>query len=291
MNRSTSHRYSDGKSSRIRKLLSLPGIREAMELVKEHALFLAIDDVVDAAMRGELGDDLRELVGEDSDGILDEFLENDLVQSYASDSEDAFLQELALVAGPKIAELWELSEVAGRRLAELIYWGTELWLYTDELYWLPFVLIMQEKDADQGCTLASKQAGFRQRHVVIVPPECAQPGHIYLDVTYLQRESLLLAYRAVLFCRDQLQIRPQDLREGAPPSIDGAKALRAAASQREKGGKKAAKELGFRIYTRDNRAGSYPLFRKYARVGHVLNRRLSALEEFLFSVEDTLRKS
>ena len=291
MRKSTSHRHGDGTSSRIRKLLSLPGIKEAMELVEEHARFLAIDDALDAALRGELGDDLPELPSEDSDRVIDDLLENDLVQTYMSDSEDAILEELALVAGPKIAELWELSEVAGRRLADLMYWGPSLRLYADESYWLPLVLVMQERDAEQGCTLVSKQAEFEQRHVVIIPPECAEPGHIYLDVTYLPRESLLLAYRTVLFCRKQLQIQPQDLREGAPASVDGDKALRAAALQRAEGSKKAAKELGFRIYTTDNRAGSYPLFRKYAKLGHVLNQRLSALEEFLFSVEDKLRKT
>lgn len=289
MNRSSSYPHGGGKSSAVRKLLSLPGIRQAIQLVKEHAESLAIDDALDVVSQGEFGDHLRELMSKGSRGATDRVLSDQAVACFIADSEDQWLEDLALEAGPKIAELWELSELAGRRLVDLIYWGTDSSWFTDEYYWLPLVLVMQERDAEQGCMLASRQRELERESIVIMPPEYARAGHLYLDVTYLPREGLLAAYRAVLLCRKQLQIQPQDLREGAPSSVEGDRALRAAALQRTKGSKNAARELGFRIYKSDNPAGSYPLFRKYAKLGRVLEHRLDALDAFLDSLSDKLR--
>ena len=123
MNRAGDRRRNTSKPNGVDKLLSFPGITQAIALVKGHAHFLAVEETMDAAARGELGDELRELLNDDRDDALDRFFETDLVQSCIAESEDEFLEELAIRAGPKIAELWELSEVAGGRLAELIYWG------------------------------------------------------------------------------------------------------------------------------------------------------------------------
>lgn len=291
MKRPTNRRQGDGRASGVDKLLSLPGIKEAIELVKEHALCLAMDEALDVASKGELGDDLRELASEDSVEALDRFWQNEVVAFFVADSGDGWSEELAIEAGPKIAELWKLSELAGPRLADLIYWGTNPYLYNERPHWLPVVLVVKAKEAEQVHALLSRRTGFGQKNAVIVPPEGMKDGHIYLDVTYLPYQALLLAYRAVLYSRKQLQIQTEDLREGAPSSIDGGRALRAVALQRSKGSKETARELGFRIYSSDNPGGSYPLFRKYAKVGHVLEQRLGALDTFLSSLEADFRKT
>ena len=291
MKRPTNRRQGHGRASEVDKLLSLPGIKEAIELVEQHALLLAMDEVLDVASRGKLGDELRELASEDSVEAFDRLWQDEVCASFVADSEDGWLEELAIEAAPKIAELWELSELAGPRLADLIYWGTNYGLYNEQPHWLPVVLVVRAKEAEQVRALLSRRTEFTQKNAVIVPPEGMKDGHIYLDVTYLPYKALLLAYRAVLHCRKQLQIRTEDLREGAPSSIDGGRALRAVALQRSKGSKEAARELGFRIYTSDNPGGSYPLFRKYAKLGHVLEQRLDALDTFLSSLEDNLRNT
>ena len=291
MKRRAGRRQESGRQGPTERILSLPGIKEAIMVVEEHAEFYGMTEALDAAARGELGDALRELAAEDSYDALDRFFQDGLVACFVADSIDEWLETLAVKAGPKIAELWELSELAGPRLADLIYWGTNPRLYTEQSYWLPFVLAVKAKNEEQVRTMLSKRTELEEKNAVIVSPEGMQDGHIYLDVTYLPYRALLLAYKAVLHCRKQLRIRAQDLREGAPSSTDGAKALRVVALQSIKGSKEAARELGFRIYTSDNQSGSYPLFRKYAKLGHVLEQRLDALDTFLFTIEDTLRKT
>lgn len=291
MKRRAGNRRSAGEWSATDKLLSLPGIKEAMELVKEHASFFAMDETLDAAARGELGGDLRELLNDNWDEVLDKFFENESVHCEIAEREDELLEELAVKAGPKIAELWELSEPAGEELAAIIYWGRHPKLHGEQPYWLPFVLVVSGRPPDAATALHSKCTEFLLGKAVVMHPEAIRDGHIYLDVTYLPYRALSLAYGAVLCCRTQLGIEKQDLREGAPRSIDVKKALKAAELKRSKGSKEAAKELGFRIYRSDNRSGSYPLFRKYAELGHVLGQRLDALDTFLFSLEDNLRRT
>jgi len=290
MKRRAGRQRSVGKGSGIDKLLSFPGIKEAIALVKERAFFLAMDEALDTAIKGELGDDLRQLLTEGSDKALDKFFQNGSVESFIADTEDELLEDLAIKAGPKIAELWELSEPAGERLTEFIYWGKNSHLDIEQPYWLPLVLVVNAKKPEAMCTLRKKYIEFLRRNAVVVPPEGMQDGHIYLDVTYLPYQALPLAYRAVLFCREQLEIQKQDLREGALPSADAEKALKCVALQRSKGTKEAAKELGFRIYVSDNPSGSYPLFRKYLRLGYLIKRKLDMLDVFLSSLEDNLKK-
>jgi len=291
MKRSTSCGQGDGKASGVLKLLSLPGITEAIALVRGHAHYLAVEETMDVATRGELGDELRELADSDQLEAIDRVFENEVALSFAEETEDAILDVLALEAGPKIAELWELSEPAGEQLSEFTYWGKILGTYTAEPYWLPCVLVVNTSKTEAVATLHTEYTEFLRRHAVVVPPEGMKHGHMYLDVTYLPYKALSLVYGAVLYCREKLGIQTQDLREGAPSSADGEKALRAVALQRVKGSKQAARELGFRIYSSDNPGGSYPLFRKYAKLGHVLEQRLDVLDTFLYNSEDNLRKT
>ena len=285
MKKPSDRRRNVGKLDGAGKLLSFPGIEEAITLVKEHAYFLAIEKTVDAAAEGELGDALRQLLNNESCEALDRFFEDALVESFMADTEDEMLEDLAIEAGPKIAELWELSEPAGEGLSDLIYWGKNSCLWLAQPYWLPFVLVLSTEKPEALFTLRTKHTELLRKNAVVVSPEGMKEGHIYLDVTYLPYRALGRVYGAVLFCREQLQIRRQDLKEGALPSADTGKALQCVELQRSKGSKEAAKQLGFRIYSGDNPSGSYPLFTKYLNLGNLINRRLDMLDAFLFSLE------
>jgi hypothetical protein len=291
MNSTGPRRRKTGKANGVDKLLSFPGITQAIALVKGHAHFLAVEETMDAVARGELGDELRKLADCNSLDAIDRVSENEVALSFMADTEDEILEDLALEAGPKIAELWELSEPAGERLSEFMYWGGALGAYATEPYWAPYVLVVNVRKPEVVASLKAAYTEFLRRHAVVVPPDSMKDGHVYLDVTYLPSRALSFAYRALLFCREKLGIQKQDLREGALPSIDGEMALKCAKLESSKGAKEAAKELGFRIYTSDNPSGSYPLFGKYSEKGRLMERRLAILDEFLYALEDKLRKT
>jgi hypothetical protein len=291
MNRPGARGRKSGKPGGVDKLLSFPGITQAIALVKGHAYSLAVEETVDAAARGELGDKLRRLAATESLEAIDRILKNEVAQSFIDETADANLEELAVEAGPKIAELWELSEPAGERLSDFMYWGSIVDNYGTEPYWLPYVLVVRTRKREVVDTLRATYTEFLRRHAVVMSPGGMKEGHVYLDVTYLPYRALSSAYAALLYCRDKLGLQKQDLREGALPSVDGETALKCVELERAEGAKEAARELGFRIYTGDNTSGSYPLFRKYCKTGRLMERRLATLDEFLYSLEDNLRKT
>jgi hypothetical protein len=291
MNMAGDRRRKTRKPNGVNKLLSFPGITQAIALVKGHAHFLALEETMNAAARGELGDKLRKMADCKSLDTIDPVSEDEVAQSFIADTEDEILEELALEAGPKIAELWELSEPAGERLSEFMYWGGTLDTQAMEPYWLPYVLVVSPGKPEAVAVLRAAYTEFLRRHAVLVSPEGMKDGHVYLDVTYLPYRALPFAYRALLYYREKLGIEKEDLREGALPSTDGEMALKCVDLERSKGAKEAARELGFRIYRSDNPSGSYPLFRKYLRIGHTIERRLAVLDKFLYGLEDSLRKT
>jgi hypothetical protein len=291
MNRAGDRRRNSRKPNGVDKLLSFPGITQAISLVKGHAHCLAVEETMDAAARGELGEKLREMVDSDSLDAIDRVSEDEVASSFMAQTEDEILEDLATEAGPKIAELWDLSEPAGERLSDFTYWGSIVDAHGTAPYWLPYVLVVKTRKREAVDTLRATHTEFLRRHAVVTSPEGIKDGHVYLDVTYLPYRALPLAYGALLYCREQLGIEKKDLREGARPSMDGEMALKCAELEREKGAKKAAIELGFRIYRDDNPSGSYPLFRKYLNEGRRIERLLGILDEFLYSLEDNLRKT
>jgi hypothetical protein len=291
MNRTGDRRRKTGKPNELDKLLSFPGITQAISLVKSHAYYLAVEETMDAAARGELGAKLRKLATCKSVDFVGRVSEDEIAQSFIEETADAILENLALEAGPKIAELWELSEPAGERLSEFAYWGGIVDAHGTEPYWLPYVLVVKTRRREAVNTLRTTYAEFLRRHAVVTSPGGMKDGHVYLDVTYLPYKALRFAYPALLYCREKLGLQKQDLREGALPSADGELALKCVETLRNKGAKEAARELGFRIYTSDNPSGSYPLFRKYLRIGHTMERRLARFDEFLYDLEDNLRKT
>jgi len=265
---------SRGKASGGAKLLLFPGVTEAIALVKEYAYFRAVDKTMDVAAGGGFGDELRQLLNEDLPKALDRLLEDDLPRCELADAEDEVLEELAVEAGPKIAELWELSPSAGQELAWFVY--------SDRFWPRPVVLVVNSQKPEVFRRLWEESPRFDKANAAVGSPDSMMDGHIYLDVTDMSYRGLTSAYKAVLLCRQLLGLRKQDLREGAPAGIDAQKALECAYLLRMgKSPKEAAMQLGFRVYRGSNPGGSYPLFRKYAEHGREIEQKLDLLEAFL----------
>ena len=256
------------------KLLAISGVKEAIKMVRRYALKGAIED---ASVRQYI----HRLPREDAD----QFILDDSTVDY--DLSDKLLESLAWKAGPKIAELWNLSETAGGRLTEVIYWGQyilfgEKMTYGEDDYFKSLVIVANMKEPKAIRKLSREEYESIRKNTTIVSRKEMLPNHIYLDVTYLPYDSLHIAYRSAIFCRQWLGLQKKDLREGAPETFDAAKAIRCAElADAGKSGKEIARELGFQIYTVDIRSGTYPLFRKYLKKGRELRVRLTALEDFL----------
>lgn len=281
MKKQTTDQKSKPTKNLTDKLLSIPGIRHAIKLVRDYAWLCAIDETLDRIESGELGNNYRQRLQETRAEDMDKFFEDGFVNGYRGDSIDEWLEWFALEAGPEIAELWGLSEGAGDKLAEVIYWGQSL-PFAKQSYFLPFVLMTDAKDPQVVRMLGEKYLEFRQKHAIVISPKGMQQGHIKIDVTYLPYRSLHEVYEAILLCRQYLRIQSKDLQEGAPASIDTKKALQCTRlADMRMPSKKIARELGFTIYSRDNPSGSYPLFRKYLKRGREIQQKLDTLSTFL----------
>lgn len=272
-----------GKSRKYsgEKLLTMPGINEAIDLVREHAWVYAVNETMNLGVEGQLGDEVKNVLKEASVEALDKFLSYEIVNNFIDDSFDEWLDVLAFAAGSKIAELWGLSEAAGRRLAAAIYWE-EYKSSSEEAYFSPLVLLVKPKGEKEIETLKEHQQEFQKNGFIIISTDQIQIGHIYLDVTELTYPNFRLAYKAVDFCRKYLKIKKKDLQAGAPSNIDTQRALDAIyLKNRQEPSKNIAKKLRFKIYTSDNPSGSYSLLRKYFKVGKEIEENLIKLDTFL----------
>jgi hypothetical protein len=266
------------------KLRLIPGISEAIDLIREHAFTRAIFEAIDVGTNGELGDKARDVISKDTAGATDDFLGLKIVESYIDDAYDGWLELFAFKAGPKIAELWGLSETAGQRLAVLIYWGEQV-LTLGEAALFPLVLLVNAKDDHDTEILERHEREFGDRSSIVISPNKIQKGHIYLDVTELTYSKFRSAYSAIDLCREYLCIKKKDLKAGAPNKIDTQKALDALyLKYSHKSSKDIAKQLGFKVYSVDNPSGSYPLLHKYLKIGKDLEERLYKLDKFLSSI-------
>lgn len=267
-------KHSKGESGKIPdKLLSIPGIEQAIELVEEHAWRRTLDYVAVEAEKGELGPELRRLWNDGSDKALDKFFRE--IDSFWADTEDGYLEDLAINAGPKIAELWGLSQACGEQLASLIYWKRSSSV--------PFKLVVNPKS---GEVLPALPMELLHKNTLLLRPEGVQENHIYLDVTSLSYHVLRSAYGVILACRRGLGVPSRELKEGSPERIDTARAIQCAwRVDMGESPKQVARELGFRIYTSDNPSGSYPLFRKYLQRGREIQQKLEAFDIFLTQLD------
>ncbi len=269
------HRTSSGE-----KLLALPCIREAIEIVEQHAWVRSVDEAINEGGEGRLGEKARRLINKSTDEAFDDFLKLEAVGMYIDDSFDEWLEILSLEGGHKIAELWDLSEAAGRYLSELIYWRK----VPTEVNFSPILLVSIE-DKQKSNTLKEHYQEFRAKGVIIASTEQIMKGHIYLDVTELPYQSLRSAYTAIGLCRKYIGFVKKDIQAGAPSKIDSQKALEAVYLKSVHiSSKNIAKQLGFKIYSSDNPSGSYPLLHKYHKLGRELQERLIKLERFLSTV-------
>lgn len=248
------------------KLLAIPGIKEAIKMVRQYAFKGAREEACNRQF-------LRVLLRDNED----EFVFNESGIDY--ELFDELLESLAQEAGPKIAELWDLSERAGDLIAEIIYLGEKALKNNKHLqkndYLFPFVLIANMKDPQISQRLLYQRA-------IVTSREDMLPDHIYLDVTYLNYDAFLLAYKDITPLRQLLGLQKKDLREGAPEAFDTAKAIKCAEMADEgKPPKKIARELGFPIYTENSFIGTSPLLGKYLKKGREIREKLSTLENFL----------
>ena len=255
------------------KLLAVPGIKEAINMVRRYALRGAREDAW-------VHEFIHRLPREDAD----KFILGDSMVDY--DLADELLESLSEKAGPKIAELWNLSDLAGGRLTEVIYWGQYSSLsdaipYGEDDYLGSLVIVANMKDPKTIRKLSGDEYEFIRKNTTVVSRKGMLPNHIYLDVTYLPYDALHMAYRSTIFCRQWLGLQKKDLREGAPESFDVAKAIRCAELSDLMKPKEIARKLGFPIDTADIRSGNYQLLRKYLKKGLELRERLTALKDFL----------
>jgi hypothetical protein len=266
------------------KLRLLPGISEAIDLVREHAFTRAIFEAIEVGTNGKLGNKARNVINKDTITATDDFLGLEVVESYINDTFDEWLELFAYKASSKIAELWSLSEAAGLYLPQLIYWS-EYDLSLSEIDFPLLVFLMNAEGDKDIKTLKEHNQEFRKKGFVVISAEQIQKGHIYLDVTELTYPSLRSAYKTITLCRKYLGIKKKDLQAGAPSKIDTQKALNAVYLKHSlKSSKDIAKQLGFKIYSSDNPSGSYPLLYKYLKIGSKVEDRLVKLDKFLSSI-------
>lgn len=128
---------------------------------------------------------------------------------------------------------------------------------------------------------------FGESDYLILPQNNVKKKHIYLDVTSLSYDALRKAYKIILATRKKCGLVKSDLREGTTKTIDVDKALDAVYLSRIGSIKEAVTKCGFKIYRRDNPSGSYPLFRKYLKLGEELQSKLIELENFLIHIKNS----
>jgi hypothetical protein len=93
------HQTSSGE-----KILSLPGISDAIEIVNDSAWVRSVDKAIGIGGEGEFGEKPRQLINTSTAEALDDFLELEAVKMFSDDNFDAWLELLAFEAGPKTAE-------------------------------------------------------------------------------------------------------------------------------------------------------------------------------------------
>jgi hypothetical protein len=145
MERQLAHGENQQQKGWTKRILNLPGIADAIELVKEHAWVHAVNEALDRRAKGEFGKNAIKVLKKPPNEALSELLSDELVCSYLGNSNDEWLEMLAFKAGPRISELWGLSERAGEYLTWLIYWGEQASALKEADFFTP-VLLVNNKD-------------------------------------------------------------------------------------------------------------------------------------------------
>jgi hypothetical protein len=265
------------KSPKLSKVWSVPGVLEAVDLIEEFPFVFACDELIGASEKGELGEEAMKLANSDSSEALDQLLNLDEVRGRLGDLEDQWLEDLAAIAGPLIADIWGLSESAGHTVAEWVYFRVA------EDRKRPYQMVL-----DNG---GSEQPVRSPNHKSIVFKQIRE-NRLYLDVTDLSYTQLVDAFEHISTYRKFIGMNWAEMREGRPNSFNVEKAL--AVYQDKLLGmptKNIAIKYGFKIYKGDNPAGSYPLLRRYLKEGKAVNDRLVMLEKRIQEWYKDQRKS
>ncbi|APV44167.1 hypothetical protein Dform_00819 [Dehalogenimonas formicexedens] len=235
----------------------LPGVKEAVELVVELSDVFAWNQLLEEAGKGEFGKKAKAYI-ENEELELDNLLKFKKVGVCFGDYQDTWLEELAGIAGPMIAQIWGLTESSGYALQIQIYWG-------DEPGELPFFFVFK-KGIPEPPPDASVHTAMNE-------------NRLYLDVTDLSYKRFVRAYKTIADCRKSIGWTGKELLEGTHRHIDAEKALEMVESKiAGMKIKKIAADYQFKIYTSDNTAGSYPLARWYLKKGEGIYQKLVLLE-------------
>ena len=274
------------KKSRLNKILSIPGIEDAIATVQDYALEKAVFRTIDEGARGEFGDELKAMLESDNKDSTTLFLEQEEIENAIWDSHEEILLGIAALAGSKIAELWGLSESAGKLISLVVFedeieWGKRI----EDLHTRHIILVSTEDVGDYREFPERSKEIIKQGFIVRASDRIPK-GRIFLDVTQATNDRLHSAYKAIEMCRRILKIKHDDLRAGAPKSFDTDKAFEV--DQLVKTGKSnvsIAKQLGFRIYkdyyNKDTPSRS---FFKYKKLGKEIAKKLESLECYLSDI-------
>lgn len=196
----------------------------------------------------------------------------------------------------KVSELWELSPAIEQYLIQR--WvegkvklilekttGSTSSMYRDRLKYigqdLELEIVLAEKDGNI-LELNDINKKLEDMETILITPEGMRSNHIYLDVTFIDYETLRNAYKAINRCRQLLGIDISEVKAGAPESMDNLRALTCARlEERGYSRKEMAESLGFKIYKQDIPSGTYPLLHKYLRVGRQILKKLNKLEAYI----------
>ncbi len=256
------------------KALSEAGVNEAIELVEELAFLFAYEELLAQIDNGDFGPEIKTLVEDNYDLLLEKYDDDkpladpelDATLGCLSDMEDDWLERLAVAAGPMIAKIWHFSKSAGVSLSEWIYFRTSSapqynMVFDDGTQNTPFYI--SECSADVSTQI--------------------QKNRMYMDVTDLSFKDLQKSYSYISKFRNSIGIHAEDMREGAPNSIDVKKALDA--YDDKCGGMPAieiAKKHNFKIYSDSISLRSYPLLLRYLKLGEDLDTKLRLFESEIF---------
>jgi hypothetical protein len=274
-----------GSKSRLKKILSQPGIQDAIDLTQDYASERAVFEAIEQGARGEFGDELKALCESEEADSTDRFLEQESVDLAISENYEYFLMPLAVEAGPKIADLWELSESAGKLISLAIYDERDWEAEVEDVYARP-VLLVSTKDVENNRNFTRCYREIEKQGFIVGASDHIPKGRIFLDVTEITSQRLRFIYKAVKHCRQVLNIKQKDIRAGSPKFLDGEKALEADLLKKQgKSHIEIAKKLGFKIYRNDYDQDAAPQLYKYKKLGKALGERLNTLEKYLKSLQ------
>lgn len=273
-----------GGKSRLNKILSQPGVQGAIDLTQDYAFERAVFEAIEQGARGEFGDKLKALIESEEKDSIDRFLEYKMAALAISENYVDFLLAFAVEAGPKIADLWGLSESAGKLISLIIYAGTD-WETKPEHFYAPLVMLVSTKDVESNEDFTRRYREVEKQGFIVGASDRIPKGRIFLDVTEITNQRLRSIYKAIKLCRQIHNIKHEDLRTGAPKSLDINKALEADFLKRMgKSHKRIARQLGFKTYRNAYLKVTAPHLYRYLKLGKEIDERLGTLENYLKSL-------